>query len=211
MFTAGPAISITIAAPGDRPFIISAAATGMLPVEQIYIGIATSRMTPICRSVLLPNERKNESGTATCMRAATSRPISRRPPMSCIISKKAYRNTMKRRLPLGASVNWQQASSETFSGTSRLTRKPPQTPVIRAAAGLIRAKPSPIIENVASMESMPVWGVAIRNEATAPLDAFSFLSPTAVGITPQEHRGSGMPSRAAHSTAHLLSLDRKRV
>ena len=36
------------------------------------------------------------------------------------------------------------------------------------------------------MESTPVWGVAIRKEATAPFDAFSFLRPMAVGMTPQE-------------------------
>ena len=49
-FTAGPAINITSAAPGDSPFIISAAATGILPVEQIYIGTAMTSMTSICNS-----------------------------------------------------------------------------------------------------------------------------------------------------------------
>ena len=75
-------INITSAAPGERPFIISAAATGMLPVEQMYIGTATTSMTSICNNGCLPKERKNSSGTTTLMRAATIRPMSRRSPMS---------------------------------------------------------------------------------------------------------------------------------
>ena len=70
------------------------------------------------------------------------------------------------------------------------------------------AKPSPRMEYVARMESMPVCGVAIRKEATAPLEAFSFLSPMAVGITPQEQSGSGIPSKAAKSTENRLSRER---
>ena len=50
--------------------------------------------------------------------------------------------------------------------------------------------------------------LAIMKDATAPLEAFSFLRPMAVGITPQEHSGSGTPSKAAHRTASLLSFDR---
>ena len=42
------------------------------------------------------------------------------------------------------------------------------------------------------MESMPVCGVEIRNAVVAPFDAPSLLSDIAVGITPQEHSGSGM-------------------
>jgi hypothetical protein len=50
------------------------------------------------------------------------------------------------------------------------------------------------------MESIPVCGVAIKKETVAPLDAPSFLKDMAVGITPQEHRGSGMPNRVAFRT-----------
>ena len=50
------------------------------------------------------------------------------------------------------------------------------------------------------MESTPVCGVAMRKDTTAPLEAPSFLSDMAVGITPHEHKGRGMPSRAALST-----------
>ena len=70
------------------------------------------------------------------------------------------------------------------------------------------AKPSPSTEKVARMESMPVCGVAIRKEATAPFDAFSFRRPMAVGITPQEQSGSGMPNKAAYSTDSLLFRER---
>ena len=82
ILTAGPAISITKAAPGERPFIINAAATGMLPVEQMYIGTATTRMTSIWSKGCFPKERKNASGTATLIRAATKRPMANRSPMS---------------------------------------------------------------------------------------------------------------------------------
>ena len=61
------------------------------------------------------------------------------------------------------------------------------------------------------MESMPVCGVAMRNDATAPFDAPSFFSPTAVGMTPHEQSGSGTPSKAAHSTDSLLSRERYRT
>ena len=63
--------------------------------------------------------------------------------------------------------------------------------------GLSIANGSPMSEYVAMMESTPVCGVAMRNEATAPLLAPSRRSDIAVGITPQEQRGSGTPKRAA--------------
>ena len=52
---------------------------------------------------------------------------------------------------------------------------------MNAATGRMKAKPSPISEKVVRMESMPVCGLAMRNEAIAPFDAFSFLRPIAVG------------------------------
>ena len=54
--------------------------------------------------------------------------------------------------------------------------------------------------NVAMMLSTPVCGVAMRNEATAPFDAPSLRSDMAVGITPHEHSGSGMPNKAVLMT-----------
>ena len=65
--------------------------------------------------------------------------------------------------------------------------------------------------NVAMMESTPVCGVAIRNDATAPLDAPSLRNDIAVGMTPQEQRGRGMPKRAALTTDVKLGAARWRV
>ena len=50
------------------------------------------------------------------------------------------------------------------------------------------------------MESTPVCGVAIKKETTAPLEAPSLYKAMAVGITPQEHSGKGMPNKVAYKT-----------
>lgn len=85
--TAGPAISITNAAAGERPLSINAAATGMLPVEQIYIGTAISKMISICNIGCEPKCKKNSSGMAIFINAASKSPTIKRKPMFCIISK----------------------------------------------------------------------------------------------------------------------------
>ena len=54
------------------------------------------------------------------------------------------------------------------------------------------------------MESTPVWGVAMRNEIVAPFDAPSLRKDIAVGITPQEQSGNGIPKIAAPSTERKL-------
>ena len=77
---------------------------------------------------------------------------------------------------------------------------PPASAVTRAATGRSSAMGSPSMEYVAAMESTPVWGVAMRNDTVAPCDAPSRRSPMAVGTTPHEHSGSGMPNRAAFTT-----------
>ena len=46
---AGPVIRNTNAAPGDRPFIMSAAAIGIAAVEQMYIGNPISAIIGIAR------------------------------------------------------------------------------------------------------------------------------------------------------------------
>jgi hypothetical protein len=46
-------------------------------------------------------------------------------------------------------------------------------------------------------ESMPVCGVLIRNPTEAPSLAPWFFSPIPAGITPQEQRGNGTPSKTA--------------
>ena len=70
------------------------------------------------------------------------------------------------------------------------------------------AKGSPISEYVATIESTPVCGVAIRNDTTAPFEAPSFRSDIAVGMTPHEQSGSGMPSSAALITERMEFLDK---
>ena len=80
------------------------------------------------------------------------------------------------------------------------TASPPKTAPDKAAIGLINAKGSPRREYVAAIESTPVCGVAIRKEVVAALDAPWRLNETAVGKTPQEHSGKGMPIAAAFTT-----------
>ena len=58
------------------------------------------------------------------------------------------------------------------------------------------------------IESTPVCGVAIKNEITAPLEAPPLYRAIAVGITPQEHKGSGMPNNVAYKTEAQLFLDK---
>jgi hypothetical protein len=51
-----------------------------------------------------------------------------------------------------------------------------------------------------AIEFIPDSGVEIKKDSTAPLDAPFFLNDMAVGITPHEHRGRGIPNKAAKST-----------
>ena len=66
----------------------------------------------------------------------------------------------------------------------------------------------PSNDAVARIESTPVCGVEIRNETVAPFDAPSRRSEAAVGITPQEQSGNGMPNSAAKSTERKLLAER---
>ena len=47
---------------------------------------------------------------------------------------------------------------------------------------------------MAIIESIPVCGVDIRNAVVAPFEAPSLRNDIAVGITPQEQSGRGIPS-----------------
>ena len=82
----------------------------------------------------------------------------------------------------------------------RFTIYPPAMAVMNAAKGRNIANGIPISDAVARMESTPVCGVDIRNDTVAPFEAPALHSDAAVGITPHEHNGNGMPNRAAHST-----------
>ena len=58
------------------------------------------------------------------------------------------------------------------------------------------------------IESTPVCGVAIRKEITEPFDAPSLCNAIAVGITPQEHNGNGIPNNVAYKTDVQLFFDK---
>ena len=87
----------------------------------------------------------------------------------------------------------------TFS-SNKFVRVPPIIPEISETIGRKIANGRPSIEYVIIIESIPVWGVEIRNETVAPFDAPSLLKATPVGITPQEQSGSGMPNKLAYKT-----------
>lgn len=80
--------------------------------------------------------------------------------------------------------------------------------VVNAINGRNKANGIPNNDAVARIESAPVWGVDIRNEVVAPFDTPSRRSDIAVGITPQEHKGRGMPISAAKMTERRLLCDR---
>ena len=212
---AGPAIKRTRAAPGVSPLSISATAIGMLPVAQTYIGIAIARTSSIEAKVLPWNMLNQDSGTRTVINPATSRPMASHFPMSPIISTKAYSNasTHLAENVFFSSTSLLQDSPQHCPGSFRseiFTSPPPNTEVSNAAIGLAIANGSPIRLYVAMMESTPVWGVAIRNETVAPFDAPSLRSDIAVGMTPHEHSGRGMPNSAALTTLLKLRSPRKR-
>jgi len=67
-------------------------------------------------------------------------------------------------------------------------------PDINEAIGLKTANSGPSREYVAIMESNPVVGVDTKNDKILDLCAPSLLKEDAIGITPQEHTGRGIPN-----------------
>ena len=63
----------------------------------------------------------------------------------------------------------------------------------------MRANAGPSSDHVAAIESTPVWGVVIKKEVAAPREAPLRRREMVVGSTPQEHKGSGTPTKAAFS------------
>ena len=61
------------------------------------------------------------------------------------------------------------------------------------------------------MESTPTSGVVMRNETVAPFVAPWRESASAVGSTPQEQSGSGVPMAEAHRTDLILPRPRNRI
>lgn len=58
------------------------------------------------------------------------------------------------------------------------------------------------------MESTPVWGVDIKNELVAPLEAPFLKNEMPVGITPHEHKGMGIPNNEAFNDDLKLAFPR---
>ncbi len=77
----------------------------------------------------------------------------------------------------------------------RLTKKPVVIDVTKALTGLITVISGSRRAYVIAIESTPVSGVEIINEATAPLPAPCSFIPAAAGNTPQLQRGRGIPTR----------------
>jgi len=61
---------------------------------------------------------------------------------------------------------------------------------------------------VIRIESTPVCGVEIKKEVVALLPAPFLLSEIPVGMTPQEHKGKGIPIKAALKADQRFSLPR---
>jgi hypothetical protein len=78
----------------------------------------------------------------------------------------------------------------------------------RKEKGLIIAKTGPKSEYVAKIESIPVVGVDIKNETVAPLLEPSLSRCVATGITPQEHKGKGIPIILAFNIDKKLGEER---
>ena len=82
MFVAGPAISRTSAAPGDMPFSISAAAIGIDPVAQRYMGTEKSSTSNMFFIGVSAYCSKKVVGTKTVISPAITNPITNHLPIS---------------------------------------------------------------------------------------------------------------------------------
>jgi len=71
-----------MAAPGVKPFKISAAAIGTDAVAQTYIGIPTTIITAIAKNQVPNFSAKNPCGSTAEIPDAVASPKSRGPPMS---------------------------------------------------------------------------------------------------------------------------------
>ena len=133
-----------------------------------------------------------------------STPMTTHLPMSPGSSRKAYSAISFMFLAMEVWPLGVPEAGATFSWPAVKRLIPPRPMPIRSAViGLKTAKRGPMREYVARMESTPVVGVETRKERTEALDAPSFLSEVATGITPQEQRGSGTPKRAALMTGSI--------
>ena len=78
--------------------------------------------------------------------------------------------------------------------------------VTKPATGRITVVTGSRMAQETAMESTPDSGVAIINDKAAPSLAPCFFNPVTTGITPQLHRGMGMPKRADKTTGFTRPL-----
>ena len=64
---------------------------------------------------------------------------------------------------------------------------------------------------MAGLGSASDWDMAIKKKVDAALEAPWGLRDTAVGSTPHEHSGSGMPNNAAFTTGFMPEPERWRL
>ncbi len=88
---------------------------------------------------------------------------------------------------------------------------PAANAVMNAATGRTTVIRGSMSAQVAPMESTPVSGVEMRNDVVAPLLAPERRSWVAVGMTEQEHSGTGTPMIAAVPTDLTSSPPRRRA
>ena len=147
MLTPGPAISNTRAAPGDKPLSIKAAAIGMLPVEQTYIGMATNNTIIMVTMDGRFKSVKNESGTNNVINVPIISPMTSHLPMFCTRSMKLYFRNSTSRLLVFSFVSHEQFCRTTISFLeNNVVTAPPAIEVSKAARGRTMAKGRPIME-----------------------------------------------------------------
>src|SRR5213078_5308381 len=97
------------------------------------------------------------------------------------------------------------ASAAAPCGTPhRLVAMPATTAVRKAATGRNTVMIGSNRAQLSAIESTPVSGVEMRKDTVAPRVAPCRASPSAVGSTPHEQRGSGVPMAEAHRTDRIL-------
>ena len=85
---------------------------------------------------------------------------------------------------------------------------PVDTAVINAATGRTTVMTGSSMAQETAMESTPDSGVDIMNASAAPSLAPCFFNPATTGMTPQLHRGTGMPKNAARKTGLIFPVPR---
>ena len=90
MLVAGPAMSSTNAAPGGKPLAMRAKASGMEPVEQVYMGMEINSIANMQRIGYSRMDMNSSSGTNAAIKAPRAKPISNQRVISGSRSPKPY-------------------------------------------------------------------------------------------------------------------------